>query len=114
MKNVVFYRSDAGNEVVLDEIKKLTRKDKAKVGEDLLIVQMAYPVGPPLCRPLRNGLWEVRSSLPSGREFRLIYIYDSETENILVVNAFIKKTRRTPASEVELSEERWKKLKRRQ
>ena len=36
-------------------------------------VQFRWPVGMPLCRALGDGLWEVRSTLPSKRIARVIY-----------------------------------------
>lgn len=114
MKKVVFYRTDTGKDVVLDEIRKLSEDDRKKVGEDLRFVQIGYPVGPPQCRPLRKGLWEVRTSLPSGSKYRLICTYDSATETIVVLNGFVKKTQRTPASEIDLATDRRKKLEKRQ
>lgn len=114
MKKVVFYRSDAGKEVVLNEIKNLPPEDRRTVGEDLRFVQMAYPIGPPHCRPLRDRLWEVRTSLPTGREYRLICTYDARTETIIVLSGFIKKSRRTPVSKIDLAKDRRSKLEKRE
>ena len=110
MKQLVFYRTESGNEVVLNALKKLPAEDRKKIGEDLRVVQFAYPVGPPLCRPLQGRLWEVRSSLPSRREYRLICIYDPQTDTIVVLNGFVKKTRKTPLNEINLARSRCKKL----
>jgi phage-related protein len=110
MKQVVFYRTESGNEVVLNAIKKLSAEDRKKIGEDLRVVQIAFPVGPPLCRPLQGRLWEVRSSLPSRREYRLICTYDSQTDTIVVLHGFIKKTQKTPPNQINLARSRCKKL----
>lgn len=56
-------------------------------------VQYRWPVGMPLCRPLGDGLWEVRSSLPSQRIARLL-------------SGFIKKTQKTPKDELALARRR--------
>ena len=64
MFQVVFYETSAGNEVVLDFIRDLPPEDKKKIGVDLKTVQIGYPIGMPVCRPLGGGLMEVRSSLP--------------------------------------------------
>ena len=68
MFQIVFYRTRSGNEVVRDFLRQLPVADKKKVGEDLMTVQIGYPMGLPLCRPLGDGLLEVRTSLPSRRE----------------------------------------------
>ena len=106
MLDVRFYRTASGNDVVLDFIRKLSERDRKVVGEDLLALQFGYPMGPPLCKPVRNGLWELRSSLPSGNEARLVYFFHSSSRFLIVVNAFIKKTQRMPPAEIELAERR--------
>jgi phage-related protein len=67
-------------------------------------VQFQWPVGMPLCRPLGQGLWEVRTSLPGNRIARLLFVVKSGS--ILVVHAFIKKTRATPAADLVLARKR--------
>jgi phage-related protein len=60
----------------------------------------------PLCRPLSGGLWEVRTSLPSGRIARVLFCVREAT--ILVLSGFIKKTQKTPGEELELARKRMK------
>ena len=50
------------------------------------------------CRALGSGLYEVRSSLPTKQEARLIFFHDDET--LIVVGGFIKKTRTAPDKEI--------------
>ena len=64
---VVFYRTRGGAEVVRDWLRSLDDADRQAVGLDLMRVQYRWPVGMPLCRALGDGLWEVRTSLPSNR-----------------------------------------------
>lgn len=106
MFQVLFYQTAAGNEVVLDIIRGLPDADKKKVGEDLKVVQIGHPMGMPLCRPLGSGLAEVRSSLPSKREMRLIFMFDSEQKSLVVLHAFIKKTQKTPKIELDVARSR--------
>src|ERR1700687_2548392 len=68
-----FWRSTTGREPVRDWLNELPRADQRTVGRDIAKVQFGWPVGLPLCRPLSAGLWEVRSSLPSGREGRVLF-----------------------------------------
>jgi len=52
----------------------------------------------PLCRPLGNGLWEVRTDLPTKRTARvLLCLYD---EHLVALHGFIKKTRTTPEDDL--------------
>jgi phage-related protein len=71
-------------------------------------VQFGWPVGLPLCRPLAGGLWEVRSSLPSGREARVFFgFYDGM---LIALHAIIKKTQRTRADDLVLARRRLKEI----
>ena len=68
---LIFYRTPAGSDVVLEWLRNLPDDDRNVVGQDLMRVQFQWPVGMPICRSLGDGLWEVRSSLPSGRIARV-------------------------------------------
>lgn len=98
MFSVIFFKTDAGNEPVREWLRNLAAEERAVIGADLRTVQIGFPLGMPLCRPLGNGLYEVRSSLPTKQEARLIFFQDDET--LVVVCGFIKKTRATPESEL--------------
>jgi phage-related protein len=77
-------------------------------GADLAILQVGWPVGMPLCRSVGDGLWEVRSNLPSRRIARvLFFIADGR---IGIVHGFIKKTQKAPKTELELAKKRMKEM----
>jgi hypothetical protein len=60
----------------------------------------------PLCRPLGKGLWEVRSDITDGRIARVLFcIHDGR---MVLLHAFIKKTQKTPDSDIELATKRRK------
>ena len=62
----------------------------------------------PLCRNLGNGLWEVRSSLPSDRIARVIFcLHDGE---LVALHGFIKKSQKTQKRDLELATIRQKEL----
>lgn len=69
MKRIVarFYRSSAGSEPVRNWLLSLSSDDRKIVGKDIATVEFGWPVGMPVCRPLRNGVHEVRSTIRSGR-----------------------------------------------
>src|SRR5208282_4713498 len=101
---VVFYETPAGGSVVLDWLKGLADEERAVIGQDLMRVQFRWPVGMPLCRPLGDGLWEVRSDCPGNRIARLLFsIVDGK---IVVLHGFIKKTRKTPDDDLNLARRR--------
>ncbi len=105
---VFFYRGATGSEPVLNWLRSLPAEDRRVIGADLATVQFGWPIGMPLCRALGNGLWEVRSSLPSRRIARLLFCTDGE--RIGVVHGFIKKTRKTPEDDLDLARRRMKEM----
>lgn len=70
---VVFYRTRSGAEVVRDWLRSLDARDRNAIGLDLMRVQFHWPVGMPLCRAMSDGLWEVRTNLPSNRIARMLF-----------------------------------------
>jgi phage-related protein len=55
-------------------------------------------------RRLKDGLWEVRSTLSSQRIARLILCFHEGT--LVVLHGFIKKTRKTPTEDLVLARQR--------
>ena len=102
---VVFYMSAAGNEPVREWLKVLPRKERKVIGEDIKTVQFGWPMGMPLIRKLGADLWEVRSKL--GR--RISRVLFTEYKGMLVLlHGFIKKSQKTPASDLNLAKKRLK------
>lgn len=101
---VVFYRTRSGNELVRDWLCALNEKDRNVIGQDLMRVQYSWPVGMPFCRTLGEGLWEVRSDLPSRTIARLLF--SIQDNRILILHGFIKKTQRTPDTDLALARKR--------
>lgn len=105
---VRFYRSATGREPVLEWLRGLDREDRRAIGLDLMRVQFGWPIGMPLVRSLKDGLWEVRSPLPRHKTTRLILCFHQKT--LIVLHGFIKKTQKTPAEELELAKRRMKEV----
>jgi phage-related protein len=104
-----FFQTASGAEPVREWLKDLDNKDRRVIGEDIATVEYGWPVGMPICRPLGDGLWEVRSSLPSRREARIIFSVIEE--QMVLLHGFIKKTQKTPKAEVDLALKRLKDIK---
>ena len=66
-------------------------------------MQFGWPLGLPLVDFLGQGLWEVRSRLPS-RIARTVFFVDDET--IILLHSFIKKTGATPDQDLRLAKKR--------
>jgi phage-related protein len=105
---LIFYRSRPGVEPVREWLRELPGGERQAIGKDLLRTQWRWPVGMPLCRPMGNGLWEVRTDLPTKRTARvLLCLY---REHLVALHGFIKKTRTTPDEDLALARKRKKEL----
>jgi phage-related protein len=101
---VVFYRTRGGSEIVRDWLRSLQEGERNAIGLDLMRVQFRWPIGMPLCRAMGDGLWEVRTNLPSNRIARLLFCLAQD--RIVVLHGFIKKTQKTPDGELKLARRR--------
>lgn len=100
---VVFYRTGSGNEPVREWLKSLSYQDRKIIGEDMKTAQFGWPLGMPLIRKLDSGLWEVRSRLPN-RIARVIFTVEDNV--MILLHGFIKKSQKTPASDLALAKQR--------
>ncbi len=107
--NVVFYRTEAGNEPVREWLLSLEKEDKKTVGVDIKTVEYGWPIGMPVCKPLGKGLYEVRSHISSKRIARVIFIIIDN--QMILLHGFIKKTQKTPKEEIALALKRVKEVK---
>ena len=101
---VRFYWASSGTEPVLEWLRALPREDRRAIGIDLMRVQVGWPIGMPLVRSLGDGLWEVRTTLPSLRIARLLLCFHEGA--IIVLHGFLKKTQKTPPDDLELARRR--------
>ena len=104
---VAFYQESNGNEPVRKWLKGLNKEIRLIIGEDLKRVQYGWPLGMPLVRSFGNGLWEIRSTLPS-KIARVIFVI--KDEKIVLIHGFIKKTEETPKQDLKLARDRVKNL----
>lgn len=105
---LTFLVSPSGNQPALEWLRDLPRDDRLVIGQDLMRLQWRWPVGMPLCRNLGDGLWEVRSSLPSRRIARVIFC--AHDGSLVALHGFIKKSQKTPQADLELALQRKKEL----
>jgi len=105
---LVFYRTSSGGEPVRDWLKGLDPEDRKTVGMDLMRAQWRWPIGMPLCRPMGDGLWEVRTELPSRRIARVLFCVHAG--RLVALHGFIKKTQKTPEEELKKAHKRQKEI----
>ena len=103
-----FYETSQGKRPVREWLLQLDGQDRRTVGFDIQTVEFGWPVGMPTCRPLSDGLWEVRSNLGSGRIGRVIFcIVKGE---MVLLHGFVKKTQKAPPQEIALANKRRKEI----
>lgn len=101
-----FYRTGDGKEPAREWIMGLGSDDRKVIGRDILKVEFGWPIGLPVCRPLTNGLWEVRSNLSQGRIARVIFCIVGGS--MVLLHGFIKKTQKAPPHDLDLALKRKK------
>jgi phage-related protein len=101
-----FYQLPSGREPVREWLKALGPEDRKIIGEDVKDVEFSWPTGMPLVRSLGKGLWEVRSDLTQGRIARVLFCV--EHGRMVLLHGFIKKTQKTPDTDLELALKRRK------
>lgn len=104
---VVFYKTETGKEPVRDWLKSLPREDRKTIGEDIKTVQFGWPLGMPLVRKLERDVWEVRSRL-HNRIARTLFTVENGI--MVLLHGFIKKSQKTPKSDLMLAKRRITKL----
>lgn len=67
-------------------------------------MEYGRPIGMPTCRPLGEGLWEVRSSLTGGRISQVLFCIADD--QMFLLHAFVKKTQQTPTHELSIARQR--------
>jgi phage-related protein len=106
--HAVFYRTKGGAQPVRDFIRALPREDRRIIGYDIATVEYGWPVGKPTCAPLGKSLWEVRSDLSGSRIARVLFqLHQGE---MVLLHGFVKKTQKTPQSDIELARKRMKEI----
>ncbi|GHV78006.1 hypothetical protein AGMMS49942_28270 [Spirochaetia bacterium] len=104
---VVFYKTEQGNQPVKEFLKERPKEDKRVIGSDIYKVQMGFPMGEPLVKPVKTvtGIWEVRSTMPDG----ICRVFFTVAEGKMVlIHGIIKKTQKTPPNELKTAKARLK------
>jgi len=104
----VFYRSVSGNEPVREWLLERSKEDRKAIGGDIQTVEFGWPVGMPVCRPMGDGLNEVRTNLDDKRIARVLFCF--KDGKMVLLHGFIKKTQKTPKPDLELAKKRKKEV----
>ncbi len=97
---IIFYDKPDGTEPAKEFLLSLDKKMRAKL---LFTIDLLADNGPelrePYSKPLGNGIFEVRAKVGSDIS-RVLYFF-VVGRRVILTNGFIKKTQKTPASEIE-------------
>lgn len=107
MKRIVakFFMTEEGTEPVKDWLSGLDKQDRRIIGADIGMVEFGWPIGMPTCRPVRDGVREVRSTVRNGRvEARTYFGIDGAT--MLLLHGEEGKDGQKAA--IQLAVQRWK------
>jgi phage-related protein len=103
--NVNFFKNSSGKEPVRQWLMDLNKEERRQIGEDIKTVEYGWPIGMPVCRPLGDKLFEVRTELKNTIARVLFCIVGNQ---MLLLHGFIKKTEKTPQNELTIARRRFK------
>lgn len=101
MSKIIFYEKQNGEIPVKDFLESIDNKAAAKVMSDIEKLQIAgYMLREPKSKLIEHEekIYELRSKFPNGIS-RILYFF-KKGNNIIMTNGFIKKSRKTPKSEI--------------
>ena len=99
----IFFRTEAGREPVREWLRNLPHsEDRKRIGQDIKTVDFGWPIGMPTCRPVGDGIYEVRTRLERNRIARILFYIDKK-ERMVLLYGLIKKTQKTPRDDLELA-----------
>ena len=97
---VIFYKKENGEEPVKEFLLSLNVKMRAKVARAISILERnGNELREPFSKYLGDGIFELRISFSSDIS-RVLYFFFNK-KRIILTNAFIKKTQKTPYNEIE-------------
>jgi phage-related protein len=113
MREILFFRTWSGRAPVEQFILSLSAEQRDKVYSALSVIERDENVPAHLFKKLSGtgGLWEVRVQ-HGGNAFRLLGFLDGP-QLVVLVSGFAKKTKKVPATEINLAQERRREYQRR-
>jgi phage-related protein len=103
-----FYQTPNGSEPVREWLLDLDDEDRKLIGADIATAEYGWPVGMPLSRPLGKGLFEIRTNLTDGKISRVIFAVVNQ--HMALLHGFVKKTQKTPKTDLDLALKRLKEI----
>ena len=108
MRILEFYRTATGFSPIEEFLDSLNDKQAAKIAWVLRIIRDYERISREYFKKLvgTDDIWEIR--IKFGKDtFRILCFFD-DGKNIVLTNGFVKKSQKTPPSEIKLAEKRKK------
>ncbi len=99
-----FYATSTGRMPVREWLLSLPKEDRIEIGGDIANVEYHWPVGPPKCKALGNGLFEIRSRISDSRTARVFFFIESD--QLYLLHGFIKKSTKIPKRNLDTAKNR--------
>ena len=104
MFEVIFFATDAGRHPVKDFLDALDIKMRNKVLDNLKHLQIhGYHLREPYSKSLGDGIFELRTRF--GSDITRVLYFFFVGNRIILTHGFVKKTQKTPPSEIERAKE---------
>ncbi len=106
--DIVFFKTEMGNEPVREWLKNLSKEERQLIGEDIKAAQIGWPLGEPMVKKMEPGIWEIGTDL----ENRIARVFVTKSpDRLVILHGFIKKTQKTPLAELEIARKRLRTVK---
>ncbi|MBN1856210.1 MAG: type II toxin-antitoxin system RelE/ParE family toxin [Dehalococcoidia bacterium] len=104
--NILYYEDETEHESVVEEIENFSEKARAKI---LRFIDLMEEKGPTKLRGeytahIQDDTWELRIDSGSDR-FRVLY-FAVKGRTVIMLRAFLKKTKKTPPREITTAKRR--------
>lgn len=97
---VEFYEKPNGEQPAKEFLLSLDKKMRAKLADTIMILQdNGYELREPYSKHLSEGIFELRAK--QGSDITRVMYFFFVDRHIILTNGFIKKTQKTPQSEIE-------------
>lgn len=97
---VTFYKDSRGKHLVLEYIESLPEKEQSKIFKYIEFLRVHKGIlDEPYSRHIEGKIRELRVDFARNRHRVFYFVFVNK--NIIFLNAFLKKTEKTPASEIE-------------
>ena len=100
---IEFYDKADGSEPAKEFILSLDKKMQAKVLRTVVLLREGPCLREPYSKALDDGIFEIRTKF--GSDITRVLYFFVVGKKVILTNGFIKKTQKTPASEITLAKQ---------